>query len=326
MNRNKMKPHFNEAERDFPISEDELDYAYQHTRDKVSKEDKKKTIDGLLELQPLLAPICKNAYNDTSAAADTIPDMILTAVAVYTADTDLLEYNRMLCRALQPLAKELASAYLEDEDGFYGEMESAYEPNLFVFFGKKIGCLNLPPKEFKRNLSVLFTWAFMIEEARKEQHPEKYETFDDGEAEDEQYDFDHQKPLRLFHLHVKLRGFRVSVDLNVPEDATFDQLHTVLNSIFRRDDDHLYRFECDDGCIAVRDKEELEDGSAVLAGKCFLGHHLERGSKVYYLFDYGDEWEHDITVKKVISAEPKNCHFELLKITGEIPDQYSDED
>ena len=39
MNRNKMKPQFNEAERDFPISEDELDYAYQHTRDKVSKED-----------------------------------------------------------------------------------------------------------------------------------------------------------------------------------------------------------------------------------------------------------------------------------------------
>jgi hypothetical protein len=38
------------------------------------------------------------------------------------------------------------------------------------------------------------------------------------------------------------------------------------------------------------------------------------------------DYDGDITVKKVISAEPKNCHFELLKITGEIPDQYSDED
>ncbi len=153
-----------------------------------------------------------------------------------------------------------------------------------------------------------------------------------NKPKEEQYDFGRLIPslgkmnLRLFQLHVKLRGFKVSVDLSVPEDATFDQLHTVLNSVFRRDDEHLYRFECEDGCIAVCDEEELEGSNTVLASKCFLGHHLENGSKFYYLYDYGDEWEHDITVKQVVLAEPENCHFNLMRITGEIPNQYPDED
>lgn len=143
-----------------------------------------------------------------------------------------------------------------------------------------------------------------------------------NKLKEEQYDFGRQNTLRLFHLHVELRRFHVSVELTAPEDATFDQLHTVLNSVFRRDDEHLYRFECDDGFIAVRNDEELEESNTVLANGCFLGHHLEKGSKVYYLYDYGDQWEHDISVEDVASAEPENCHFELLRITGEIPDQY----
>jgi len=70
----------------------------------------------------------------------------------------------------------------------------------------------------------------------------------------------------------------------------------------------------------------LGQNAAVLSDKCYLGHHLEIGSKVFYLFDYGGEWEHDITVKKVVNAEPKDCHIEVLKITGEIPEQYPDEE
>ena len=40
----------------------------------------------------------------------------------------------------------------------------------------------------------------------------------------------------------------------------------------------------------------------------------------------GDEWEHDITVKKVIELDPKEQYPKVLKITGEIPEQYPDYD
>jgi hypothetical protein len=50
------------------------------------------------------------------------------------------------------------------------------------------------------------------------------------------------------------------------------------------------------------------------------------GCGAYYLFDYGDEWGHSISVKKVIPVKKKDCKFKLLQITGEIPEQYPDYD
>lgn len=64
----------------------------------------------------------------------------------------------------------------------------------------------------------------------------------------------------------------------------------------------------------------------MLAENCYVGHHLFEGCGAYYLFDYGDEWEHSISVKKVIPVKKKDCKFKLLQITGEIPEQYPDYD
>ena len=58
----------------------------------------------------------------------------------------------------------------------------------------------------------------------------------------------------------------------------------------------------------------------------YVGHHLSHGSGAYYLFDYGDEWEHDISVQKVTALDPKEKYPKVLKITGEIPEQYPDYD
>ena len=134
-----------------------------------------------------------------------------------------------------------------------------------------------------------------------------------------------QQHIRVLQLHVKLLGYRCSADVLVREDSTFEELHDFLNPLFNREDDHLYRFECEDGCTAVRDEEDIDDDE-VLSGECYVGHHLSPDSGAYYLFDYGDEWEHDITVKKVIALDPKVKYPKVLKITGKIPEQYPDYD
>lgn len=120
------------------------------------------------------------------------------------------------------------------------------------------------------------------------EHPDEYEDLQDDEGEEE-YDFD-KKNLQVLQLHVKLRGFRCSADVLVREDCTFEDLHDFLNPLFNREDDHLYRFECEDGCTAVRDEEDIDDDE-VLSSECYVGHHLFPGSGAYYLFDFGDEWE-----------------------------------
>ena len=147
---------------------------------------------------------------------------------------------------------------------------------------------------------------------------------------EEEYNFD-EKNLHVLQLHVDLIDYDVSAELLVPENATFDELHTILNSIFERDDDnHLFRFELEDGCVVVRIADDVRDfeqeEGAMLAENCYVGHHLFEGCGAYYLFDYGDEWEHSISVKKVIPVKKKDCKFKLLQITGEIPEQYPDYD
>ena len=112
----------------------------------------------------------------------------------------------------------------------------------------------------------------------------------DYELIEEEYDFDPEN-LHVLHLKVDLIDHDVSAELLVPENATFDELHTVLNSVFERDDDHLFRFETEDGCTIVRIAEELEDieleEGAMLAENCYIGHHLSEDCGAYYLFDYG---------------------------------------
>ena len=248
----------------------------------------------------------------------------------YRDDKDIISYAEVK----QINGKPQAIAYLKDEcpevsaavSPFHNFMQSPEVQerlrnisleNLEAEIGKIVAEYNasLPPPV-----------PFIVED---EEDDDEFDDFCDYELIEEEYDFD-PKNLHVLQLQIDLVDYDVSVELLVPEDATFDDLHTVLNSIFERDDDHLFRFETEDGCTIVRIAEELEDiemeEGAMLAENCYVGHHLSEDCGAYYLFDYGDEWEHDITVKKVIPVKKKDCKFKLLQITGEIPEQYPDYD
>ena len=119
----------------------------------------------------------------------------------------------------------------------------------------------------------------------------------------------------------------------VREDSTFEDLHNFLFDLFERFDEHLYRFECDDGLLAIRPEEKEPDDfddegikDAVLSRDCYVGHHLSPGCGAHYIFDYGDYWEHSITVTKVMKKIPRLHYPKILKIKGEIPEQSPAED
>ena len=49
--------------------------------------------------------------------------------------------------------------------------------------------------------------------------------------------------------------------------------------------------------------------------------HLYEGQGFLYLFDFGDEWEFEVQVFKIIEGE-ENAKPQVLKEHGEAPDQY----
>ena len=313
----------------YPLSYGELEKLYEHTLRGVEKESKQEILKELLEYQPFLAPLCQDAdacfeksekiyekerkTGETAKYPGSVSELILTLLTAFTDDTDLEPYDEKSFKEYLRDGKKLVKALLEDE--FDNAIRFEPEQNMLHFIVDRVRELGLPEKEFKKQLGILLAWGLILGDTRKDQH-------DSGDAEE--YDFD-EKNLHALQLHVKLLGYRCSADVIVREDSTFEDLHDFLNPLFNREDDHLYRFECEDGCTAVRDEEDIDDDE-MLSNECYVGHHLSPDSGAYYLFDYGDEWEHDISVKKITALDPKVKYPKVLKITGKIPEQYPDYD
>lgn len=317
---------------EYPVSYEELENLYEHTLRGVEKESKLEILKELLEYQPFLAPLCRDAEacfeksekiyekeqktGTTAKYPGSVPELILTLLTAFTDDTDLEPYDEKSFKEYLRDGKKLVKALLEDE--FDSAIRFEPEQDMLHFVVDRAREFGLPEKEFKKQLGILLAWGLILGDTHEAQHD------DEDSGAEEEYDFD-ENNLHALQLHVKLLGYRCSADVLVREDCTFEDLHDFLNSLFQRDDDHLYRFECEDGCTAVRDEEDIDDDE-VLSSECYVGHHLSPRSGAYYLFDYGDEWEHDISVKKIIPLDPKEKYPKVLKITGKIPEQYPDYD
>ena len=301
-----------------PISPEDLKYAYEYTLSDVSIKDKTEMLSEFLKYHPFLAPLCKDMkqqFENSKRNGGSVADLILSVLAVVSRDIELPICDNSILDDFREEAKGLTTDFLADSDDFQDSLTGYSEMFLLDFIADKVAGFNLETKQLKKTLNTLFAWGLLIEKERLIQSGD----FDDFQQE-ESYDFD-KNNLRIFQLHVKLRGFRVSVDILVREDSTFEELHNLINQLFKRDDDHLYRFECEDSCTVVRDEMDIDDDEQ-LAGECYIGHHLSEDCGAYYLFDYGDEWEHDITVKKIMPADTKEKYPKVLKIKGELPEQY----
>jgi hypothetical protein len=107
------------------------------------------------------------------------------------------------------------------------------------------------------------------------------------------------RPAPVYQIKVGLRGAKPPIwrRLEVPADISLARLHLVIQVAFDWDDCHLHVFETPYGSFGTADAE--------------LGHRAEAPvtleqvapvvkSKVRYTYDFGDDWEHDIVVEKVL--------------------------
>ncbi len=107
------------------------------------------------------------------------------------------------------------------------------------------------------------------------------------------------RPAPVYQLKIGLRGTKPPIwrRLEVPADISLARLHTVIQVAFGWDDSHMHAFETPFGRFGVASAE--------------LGHRAEAPvtveqvapaakSRLGYTYDFGDDWEHDIVVEKVL--------------------------
>ena len=126
-------------------------------------------------------------------------------------------------------------------------------------------------------------------------------------------------------------------------DQTLDDLNVAINRAFDRDNDHLYAFYISND-LGKRTRVQVMRNSLRYIHPYALDSYLERtgeeknaassamaslqltkGQVFYYLFDFGDEWWHVITVEQTDAKPDPSLRYPMVTDRqGESPSQYEE--
>jgi hypothetical protein len=127
----------------------------------------------------------------------------------------------------------------------------------------------------------------------------------------------------VVRLSVDLRGVEPTVRrrFEVPAEMTLADLHEVLQAVFGWDDDHLHSFQAGEkrfGPPSIRGpglgppvtpEEGIKIGTLARQGH----------QRLRYVYDFGDNWLHDIRVLQRRAAAPERPAPALLHAQGRTP-------
>jgi hypothetical protein len=150
-------------------------------------------------------------------------------------------------------------------------------------------------------------------------------------------------PQPIFIFKVALCG-RKSIwrKIAMKGNQTLDDLHGMIFDAFDRDDEHLYSFffPLAKGKMNLRKiynesveytspntLEHGEDDGQKDASKATISKlKLKKKQVFYYLFDFGDEWWHEISVEEIDAEAEKGNYPRIVEQKGKSPPQYQYED
>jgi len=116
------------------------------------------------------------------------------------------------------------------------------------------------------------------------------------------------KPKAIYQLHLTLAGINPPIwrRFQVYEDTTLPQLHRYIHALMNWEESHLHQFTVSGRVYAEPDPDDemyerkITDERRVRLSKIlkFVGVQFE------YLYDFGDDWEHDIRLEAILLPEP----------------------
>ena len=123
-------------------------------------------------------------------------------------------------------------------------------------------------------------------------------------------------PAPIYQMKVELQGAKPPIwrRFQVPGDITLDQLHTVLQLCMDWEDLHLHQFLIDRTCYSIPVEDDLWQTSRPKNETHYTLHSLAEKiqPKFQYIYDFGDEWVHQISVEEIFPAEEGKPHPVLL--------------
>ena len=105
--------------------------------------------------------------------------------------------------------------------------------------------------------------------------------------------------------------------IEVKESFALEQLHAYIQEIVNFDNDHMYEF-----CIGKNPRNRSEQ---ISTDKKLNEIYPLTGYKLYYLFDFGDEWLFQIKKsRKRVPVDGSASYPRIINSNGVNPEQYPD--
>lgn len=121
-----------------------------------------------------------------------------------------------------------------------------------------------------------------------------------------------------------LEAYQAKRRLIVPANLTFMRFHDVLQNVFGWRNCHLHDFTfyndaSESALRLVPYEEDLEyDQEAILFGQHTLSDFLPCYSRIIYGYDFGDNWQHDIRLVRILEDYDQESPY-LLEASGQTP-------
>lgn len=132
-----------------------------------------------------------------------------------------------------------------------------------------------------------------------------------------------KKAQSIYQLKITLKDIRPPIwrRVQVPSDITLGQLHWVVQLSMGWTNSHLHSFHVQGVEYGVPmpdlgfDEMDLRDEQSIKLSRLVPGEKF----KFSYLYDFGDSWEHDVLVEKVLPAEPDVSYPVCIKAKRACP-------
>jgi hypothetical protein len=126
-------------------------------------------------------------------------------------------------------------------------------------------------------------------------------------------------PGRAFQLKIELTRLRPTVwrRVAVPASITLGDLHALIRVILGWGTDHMHAFTVGDTRYSdpFFGLEECDDEETARLSRVLP----KPGAKMTYVYDFGDWWEHTITLEKIVDADPAATYPTCLAGHGDAP-------
>jgi Plasmid pRiA4b ORF-3-like protein/SEC-C motif len=101
----------------------------------------------------------------------------------------------------------------------------------------------------------------------------------------------------------------------IPSNTTLDRVHQMIQDAMGWHDEHMYGFETDEHTII---DPRSRSGHPPADGERLVSIATEAGATFTYVYDFGDEWTHTLTVEEIRTGGPGNA-FTVLDGAGACP-------